>query len=456
MGYRPFAAAGLWGAGAPRRCGSGWVQIGAREVRPKSPELLTAVEAIAAIEGGELSCEALIGACFDRIEAREADIRAWVVHDRSRALKAARERDAGAIRLPLMGIPLAMKDIIDTADYPTSYGSAIYAAHRPRVNASCVSILESQGAIVAGKTVSTEFAYFSPGPTANPRNRLHTPGGSSSGSAAAVADYMVPIGFGSQTAGSLIRPAAYCGVIGFKPSYGRIALTGVKAFAPSLDTLGWMARDFDDVELVRASLLGKGFRKLAAVDGRIRVGFCPTPEWEMASAETQVALCRAADMLKRHAEVAETGLSDAGLAQVQKTIMAFEAARALWHEYHHHKELLSRPLCDLIEAGLTTSYEDYLAAHRRARLASAEVEQLFSDYDVLMAPSAPGEAPVGLHNTGDPIFSRAWTLLGLPCITFPLPRDKRKMPIGIQLIGALDGDRKLLEVAKSVAKWIET
>ena len=231
------------------------------------PESMSAVDASAAIERGSLTCEALARACLERIATREPIVHAWRELDADRMLTRARALDRAQRQGPLHGLPVAIKDIIATADFPTRYGSSIYADHRPSADAACVSLVMEQGAVIPGKTVTTEFAYFQPGPTANPKNPLHTPGGSSSGSAAAVADWMVPLALGTQTAGSVIRPAAFCGIVGFKPTYGRLNLTGVKPFAPSLDTLGCFARDVGDVELLRSALTGDSVPTLAATGG---------------------------------------------------------------------------------------------------------------------------------------------------------------------------------------------
>jgi Asp-tRNA(Asn)/Glu-tRNA(Gln) amidotransferase A subunit family amidase len=243
------------------------------------PETMTALQAAAAIERGSLTCEALARACLERIAMREPFIHAWRELDPARTLARARELDRMPRRRPLHGLPVAVKDIIATTDFPTRHGSPIYSGHTPVADASCVAMLRSAGAVIPGKTVTTEFAYYQPGPTANPANPGHTPGGSSSGSAAAVADFMVPVGLGTQTAGSVIRPAAYCGIVGFKPTFGRLNLAGVKPFAPSLDTLGCMARDVADIELLRAVLTGEAYQSLEASLAHLRIGVYRTAEW---------------------------------------------------------------------------------------------------------------------------------------------------------------------------------
>lgn len=413
----------------------------------ESPETMTAVRAAAAIESGALDCETLVRACLDRIEARDGIVKAWTVTERAQAIAAARALDAGPRRGLLHGIPIGVKDLIATRDFPTSYGSPIYAGHRPAADAGCVALLRASGAIVPGKTVTTEFACFTPGATANPKNPRHTPGGSSSGSAAAVADAMVPLALGTQTAGSVIRPASFCGIVGFKPTFGRVNLAGVKPLAPSLDTLGWMARSVDDIELTRCALLGMPFRPPRLIGPRPRVGIWRTAEWEQAEGCVHAALAAAIAALGHEARVADAVLPSAGLVEVQKTVMNFESARSLADEYLAQRDSLSPELCELIELGWRTPYTDYVEARRKAGIARAQLGELFAHHDVILSPSAPGEAPAGLGATGDPVFNRVWTLLGAPCITLPTHTGPSGLPVGIQLIAACDRDRELIEVA---------
>ncbi|MDA8109355.1 MAG: amidase [Betaproteobacteria bacterium] len=422
----------------------------------QSPETMTAVEAAAAIENGTLKCEALVRACFDRIEAREGVINAWTVTDRARAIATARELDPGPRRGLLDGIPIGVKDIIATRDFPTSYGSKIYAGHRPPADAGCVAILRAAGAILPGKTVTTEFAYFTPGPTANPRNPRHTPGGSSSGSAAAVADAMVPLALGTQTAGSVIRPASFCGIVGFKPTFGRINMAGVKPFAPSLDTLGWMARSVDDLELARAALVGAPYRAPRWEGGRPRVGICRTAEWDRAESPARDALAAAIAAIEREARVADAEFPSEGLVDAQKAVMTFESARSFADEHLTHRDSLSPALRELIELGWRTPYADYVEAHRQADTARQRLREVFARHDVLLSPSAPGEAPAGLDATGDPVFNRIWTLLGVPCITLPAHAGPNGLPVGIQLIGTWDRDRELLGIAEWMARLLRS
>lgn len=420
------------------------------------PEMMSALHAAAAIERGTLTCEALARACLERIDAREPGVHAWREFDAARTLARARELD----RLPrqglLHGLPVAIKDIIATADLPTRHGSPIYANDVPDADAACVSLVRAQGALIPGKTVTTEFAYYQPGPTANPRNPLHTPGGSSSGSAAAVADWMVPLGLGTQTAGSIIRPAAFCGIVGFKPTFGRLNVTGIKPFAPSLDTLGCLARDVADVELLRSALTGGAYRPLEAPAARLRVGVYRSADWPEAQASSQRAVLDVADALRPDADVGDVDPLPDGQAatDAQRVIMAFESAQSLGYEYRAHRDALSARLAELLEAGLNIGYDEYVSAQHDAARARDALRGVLADYDVLITPGAPGEAPVGLDATGDPVFNRLWTMLGVPAVTVPVMSGPSGMPIGVQLIGAWDRDRELLAIAHRIEERV--
>ncbi|WP_262354692.1 amidase, partial [Bordetella pertussis] len=366
----------------------------------------------------------------------------------------ARRLDTHAARGLLAGVPIAVKDIFLTEQFPTRYGSPIYEHGIAGTDADCVARARAAGALVLGKTVTTEFAYFTPGPTANPRDPSRTPGDSSSGSAAAVAAGMVPLAFGSQTAGSLIRPASYCGVFALKPTHGLHSLAGAKAMAPSLDTLGWLARDAGDLELMRCALAGEDYRPLPdARPAALRLGICLTHEWHaiepdgaQAFAHAQV-LCTAAG-----AQLAPLVLPDAlqGLMQAQQTIMAYEAARSLAAEWRDARARLSPAMQALIEAGLGCDAQSYAQALALAARGRAHLEHAMRDLDAVIAPAAPGEAPPGLARTGDPIFSRVWTLLGLPCVNVPGLAGPHGMPIGVQLIGRPGDERRLLAVAAAL------
>ena len=412
---------------------------------------LTVPEAARQIADRRLSAEALVKVCLDRIEARERVVGAWQLIDRERALAAARQRDAEPPRGPLHGIPIAVKDLIDTVDMPTAYGSPIYREHRPAADAACVALARAAGAVVLGKTVTTEFAAFTPGKTANPRNPAHTPGGSSSGSAAAVADGMVPLAFGTQTAGSVIRPAAYCGCIGYKPSYGLINRAGVKPLADSLDTVGVFARTVEDAAFFAGVLSERpALRHLTTPSEAPRFGLYRTPMWEEAEPATAAALDAARAALERAgAAVAELAIAPEhhGLAEVQDTIMRFEMVRALAYERIEHSAELSPRLAQMLDAGMTTGADEYERALARAAEARAGFDGFFGECDAVLVPAAPGEAPLGLGNTGDPIFNRMWTLLGVPCVTLSARWAENGLPTGVQLVGRIGNDARLMACA---------
>jgi len=412
---------------------------------------LTVREAARQIAERRLTAEALTAACLDRIEAREALVGAWQYLDRGQALDAARRRDGEPPRGPLHGIPIAVKDLIDTVAMPTAYGSPIYRGHRPAADASCVALAKAAGAIVLGKTVTTEFAAFTPGKTANPRKPAHTPGGSSSGSAAAVADGMVQLAFGTQTAGSVIRPAAYCGVVGYKPSFGLINRAGVKPLADSLDTVGVLARTVEDAAFFAGVLSERpALRHLAVPSEAPSFGLYRTPMWDEAEPATAAALSAARATLERHgASVMELAIAREHheLAAVQDTIMRFEAVRAFAYERIEHSAELSPRFAQMLDAGMAIGADEYDRALARAAQARAGLAAFFGSCDAVLVPAAPGEAPVGLGNTGDPIFNRMWTLLGVPCVTLPVRWADNGLPTGVQLVGRLGDDPRLMACA---------
>ena len=401
----------------------------------------------------ELNAVDLVRACLDRIEESEPRVRAFAHLDPDAALAQARRLDAGPVRGLLHGLPLGVKDLFDSADLPTAYGSAVYAGHRPAADAAALALCREAGAVVLGKTVSTEFAYFQPGATRNPRGIAlgvdHTPGGSSSGSAAAVAGGMLPLALGTQTAGSIIRPAAFCGVVGFKASHGRVPRGGIKSLSESLDTVGGFGRSVRDVALLGAVLTGDarlthGVEETPAAP---RIGLARTPEWPQADAATQQLFETAAATL---APLAAT-LADAELPSeldtwvaLQKAVMAFEMARSLSHERIHHRARLSERLNALMDEGMAIDGQTHAAHLARRAAAARAIEPVFDRFDLLLAPSAIGEAPRGLGATGDPLFCRGWTLLGLPCIHLPLATGPQGLPLGLQLVGRHGDDHRLL------------
>jgi Asp-tRNA(Asn)/Glu-tRNA(Gln) amidotransferase A subunit family amidase len=417
---------------------------------------LSARDAARQIAERRITAEELASAYFERIAAREAEVGAWQYFDREAALAAARRRDSEPPRGPLHGIPIAVKDLIDTVDMPTAYGSPIYERHRPAADAACVALARAAGAVVLGKTVTTEFACFTPGPTGNPHNPTHTPGGSSSGSAAAVADGMAPVAFGSQTAGSVIRPASFCGCVGYKPSFGVIPRAGVKMLADSLDTIGLMARSVDDAAFFVGALTERpALRHLEPPHEPPRIGLYRTPMWAKAEATTIAALERTRTALEKAgiwiAEIA-VPIEHQTLTAAQQTIMGFELVRSLAYERIYHSAQLSPRLGQLLDEGLTVGAEAYDAAISETRTARNRLDGFFGPCDVILAPAAPGEAPPGLGYTGDPVFNRMWTLLGVPCVTVPVLWGDSGLPTGIQLIGRVGDDVRLMQAALSVER----
>ena len=408
---------------------------------------LSAAEAARRIEAGELTAEALAAACLERIAERDDAVRAWAFIHARQALAEARELDRAPRRGRLHGVPFGIKDIIDTESLPTEYGSPIYSGHRPRADAACVALLRRSGCLILGKTVSTEFANNHPSPTRNPHDPAHTPGGSSSGSAAAVADRMVPLALGTQTGGSVIRPAAYCGALALKPSFGSINRQGTKFVAESLDTIGIFSRTPEDLALALEVLSGRPAPDFAAFTGKPRIGLCRTPRWQDADALTQANLEQAARLLAKAGATVTDFELPAGSDQLfdrHGFIMGFESARALAWEYMTFPEQISKSLKPRLDEGWQVTRADYDAVRETARQCRRALADRMRDVDFLLTPSAPSEAPRSHESTGDPVFSRAWTLLGVPCVTVPHGKGAHGLPLGIQLVGPFDGDSALL------------
>lgn len=411
------------------------------------------VEVAAAIRAGRLRSIDVVDACLARIEARESVVGAWTWLDAEAVRAAAQERDRDASGAMLHGVPIGIKDVIDTADMPTELGTVIHRGRRPEKDAACVLRARQAGAIALGKTVATELAYFAPGKTANPHDPAHTPGGSSSGSAAAVADRMVPAAFGTQTAASVIRPASFCGVVGVKPSRGWFSLDGIRSFAPSFDTLGFITRDVVDARFLRAALLGVAFSAEPQV-APPRIGVCRTPWWHEAEEDCHVAIDRAAVALARAGATVRDAELPAGferLVDLHRSVMAREAAICYRAEYDGHRERLSGPLCALIEEGMALDVDRYVSLRQHAAAARGEFADFMRGFDVLLTPSAKGEAPRGILSTGDPLFSRAFMVLDAPSVTLPGFSGARGLPIGVQLVGLFEDDDRLL----ALAQWAE-
>jgi len=413
----------------------------------------SATELAAWLRSRELRAIDLVEACLERIAARDPAIHAWTFLDPERARHQARALDAGPVRGPLHGLPIGVKDLMDTADMPTAYGSSIYAGHRPACDAACVAAARAAGAVVLGKTVTTEFATFTPAATVNPHDFEHTPGGSSSGSAAAVADGMVPLAFGTQTVGSIVRPASYCGVVGYKPSFGMLSRAGVKLLAESLDTVGSIARTVDDAALLVGALAGRGELVALPQVERPWIGICRTHDWRETQPEVAAAMDAAAKSLSAAgARVSQVELPPAfePLGDAHGDVMGYELARNLGYEHAHHAARISSRLRELIEAGVRVTAERYDRARELAQLCRSMLPGVLDACHVLLAPSTTGEAPAGLESTGSPVMNRVWTLLHVPCVSVPIATGPNDLPVGLQVIGRIGDDARTL----AVAKWI--
>jgi amidase len=360
--------------------------------------------------------------CLERIAGREPAVQAWEVVD------------TGARG---DGLPIGVKDLIDTADFPTAYGSPLYRGHRPARDAACVAALRRWGAIVLGKTVTTEFAVYSPGKTRNPHDPNRTPGGSSSGSAAAVADGMVPAALGTQTAASIVRPASFCGCIGWKPTHGTFSMGGIRPIAPSLDTLGFFVSTLDLVPSLYGAL---GGAPLQPAPVKPRLALCRTEAWTQAEPSTRAALEKFASAWP------EVDLTP-GLVDAQIAIMGAEAAGAFGGLPSGQ---LSAKLRVFLEAGAAVAPALLNGAYQRAAQGRLEIAAVFERFDALITIAAAGEAPIGLDSTGDPLYSRIWSLLGTPCVSLPLLKGPAGLPLGVQVVGPRGRDGLLLAAARSL------
>ena len=416
---------------------------------------LTASEAAARIRSRKLTSEAYVEACLERAVAREPEVAAFAHLDPAHALAEARERDREKPRGILHGVPVAFKDIVDTAGIPTGYGSRAYPGHKPLADAACVALARAAGAVLMGKTVSTEFAVRHPGATSNPHDRRRTPGGSSSGSAAAVADGMVPLATGSQTAGSTIRPGAYCGIYAMKPSYGILSLVGVKALSATFDTMGLFARSLADLALLRDALLGLGASKPVRPRKPTRVALCRTPYWNRADGATRSLIEDAARALGRNGAAVKTLGLPQNFGRTEELvweIIYFELARNFAPEAAARMDGLSDWMKGAIARGRRILPEEHSTSLATCGALAAELRRLARGFDFVLAPAAPSEAPLGLGNTGPATFSALWQVAGLPALSLPAFRGPNGMPIGAQLVGRyLDDDRLLASAA-----WAET
>jgi Asp-tRNA(Asn)/Glu-tRNA(Gln) amidotransferase A subunit family amidase len=427
---------------------------------------LTAIEAAGQIRAGIIGSRDLVSACIARIAETDGDIGAWRHFDADKALADAAARDelrrhGGALGV-LHGIPVGVKDIIDTDNMPTELGSPIHRGRAPEANAAVVDKLLEAGAVIMGKTATTEFAFLHATDTANPHNRAHSPGGSSSGSAAAVAAGHVPLAIGSQTNGSTIRPASFCGLVGFKPTRGMISRRGVLETSRTLDQVGVFARSLEDAALLSDALSGYDpadcmsflrARPSALAGAREEPPMEPLLVWfELPFADRLTQACRAGldevlESLGARVEKFPSPGSFAGVVHHQQVIHEYEMARALQAEVDNHWDSISESLQPALQRGLARSDDEHAEALATVQSMAAFYTEVFNEYDAIVAPSAPGEAPLKSTGTGDPIFSTLWTFSGLPALTLPLLVGETGLPVGVQLVGACEGDDKLLRTA---------
>ena len=410
--------------------------------------MLSALDLARRIEAGMLTAAAVIDLCAAAIEAREAQIGAFAAIDVERAESAA--RNPALIKTPLSGLAVGVKDIFDTADFATAYGSVIYTGHHPPSDSALVSMVRRAGGIILGKTVTTEFATLQPANTRNPHNPNHTPGGSSSGSAAAIAAGMLPIALGSQTGGSVIRPAAYCGVAGFKPSYKILPTLGMKGFSWYLDTAGLLAAGVADVAFAAAAISGRDLRVDERPHAPPVVAMLRTEQWDQASAPMQRAVERAAHAAERAvAKVKHVELPPifGEAMRAHRVIQGYEAFRALAFEYDNHRDRLGAVLRAQLDDAATIDADAYDNARRTTRRARQALIDVLPVGEVFLTPSAPGAAPQGLGSTGEPTFNRLWTLLGTPCVNIPGSGDSAGLPLGVQVVARFGRDRFALSAA---------
>ena len=431
---------------------------------------LDAPEAMAGIAAGTFSSEMLTRSCLARIEALEPTVQAWAHLDPELALEQARradvERGSGRSTGPLHGLPVGVKDIFDTREWPTENGTRLHAGRQPSQDAQLVSRLREAGAVIMGKTVTTELAVYSPGKTTNPRDPARTPGGSSSGSAAAVAAGMVSLAVGSQTNGSVIRPASYCGTHGYKPTHGLISRHGVLAQSPPLDTIGVFARSVAGLALLAESLMGFDARDpdmrrrarphlvaTAATEPPTspRIAFVRSPIWAKADADARTCFMDLAERLGDQCVDVELPPSFDAALDCHRTLLCADLAKSFAALYARGREALSDVLRGMIEEGQRTLAVDYNRALDLSRALSAELDQVFEGYDAMLTPGTTGQAPRGLSATGSPMFCTLWTLTGVPAVTLPMLEGEDKMPIGVQLVGRRHDDARLLRTAR----WLE-
>jgi Asp-tRNA(Asn)/Glu-tRNA(Gln) amidotransferase A subunit family amidase len=428
---------------------------------------LSALEAALGIAAGEFSSQDLVSACVERIAEMDEQIGAWTYLDVDYALaqaKAADEhRQSGLPTGSLLGLPVAVKDIFDTADMPTECGTPVYTGRTPTADSTVVAFLRQAGAIIMGKSVTTELAMYSPGKTRNPHDPERTPGGSSSGSAAAVASGMVPLAIGSQTAGSIIRPASFCGTVGFKPTHGRISRHGALMLSRTLDTVGVFGRTVEDVALIGDALslfdtadpdmkptAPLGLLQNVSTEPPVEpvFAFVKSPVWEKAGSDVKSGFEELADALGNKCDEVELPEPFDHAIDLHRTIMIADIAKNIGPLYDKDPTQLSEPLRGMVEAGRAVKAVDYTSAYDLRKTLNAGLDQIFSRYDAIVTPAATGDAPKTLDYTGNPIFCSLWTYCGVPAVSLPLLTSTDDMPIGVQLVGQRGYDGRLLRTAR--------
>ena len=413
-----------------------------------TPNHLSLIDACQQIQAGELDPKQYLRACFDYAATLEPELHAFVNRaSLETLLQNVGEKNSG----PLWGIPVAVKDIINSVDLPTTNGSPIYVNHQPTSDAEIIGLIKQLGGIIFGKTVTTEFAWRNPGPTVNPWNPLHTPGGSSSGSAAVVAKGIVPLSLGSQTLGSIIRPAAYCGVVGFKASYGLIPNSGVFPFSHSLDHLGLFTRSVADMAFAFNLIMARPLQ--SATKNTPRIGILKTPyDAKMSDEQARTLELTVIKLVKAGINVQEVVLPSSYAAAFDAIFCVIESEAAVVHQNHieHHGDKISEHIQALAEKGASYTAPQYIAALQLQKQLQQDIKQYFKTVDILLTAPATGEAPFGLQATGDPIFCSLWSFLGLPAITLPVARSRNDLPLGLQLVGQFQHDDEVLQIAKLV------
>jgi Asp-tRNA(Asn)/Glu-tRNA(Gln) amidotransferase A subunit family amidase len=431
-------------------------------------------QAAADIREGRVTSAEVVGDCLKRVAEADGEVQAWAFLDRDYAMRQAEAADEqrrdGRPVGPLHGVPIGIKDVFDTGDMPTELGSPLWAGRTPRRDAAAVARLRAAGAVIMGKTVTTEYAYYHPGKTRNPHDARRTPGGSSSGSAAAVAAAMVPGAIGSQTNGSVIRPAAFCGVVGFKPTHGLISRAGALMLSRTLDHVGMFARSVEDVALLAETLVGfdeedpdtrpvarPPFVAVAGSEPPLppRFAFVRSPAWEHAEPVTQEAFAELVEALGEQAGEVELGSAFDNAIDRHRTIMEVEMAHNLHRDYEQGRDQLSAPLRQLIVRGRGRNAVEYTQAVAAIGPLNEVLAGVFDEYDAILTPAAPGEAPRGLESTGNPVFCSIWTYLGTPAITLPLMNSEAGLPLGVQLVGRRGNDARLLRTARWLVKTLQ-